>query len=86
MKVVLAALALAKEQAEKLAMQDDVKNEQQLEWTPPARQELILDFMVALAANSSWHNPELILGLAEDLADAYLTNAMKLPEIGPLKS
>lgn len=36
------------------------------------RPELVLMFMLALAANSSWNNPELILGLAEDLADAYL--------------
>lgn len=36
------------------------------------RQELILSFMLALAANPSWHNPELILGCAEDLADAYI--------------
>ena len=38
----------------------------------PTRQELVLKFMLALAANSSWNNPELVLGLAEDLADAYI--------------
>jgi len=36
------------------------------------RQELVLDFMLALAANPSWHDAELILGLAQELADVYL--------------
>lgn len=36
------------------------------------RKELILMFMMALAANSTWHSPEVILQQAEDLADQYL--------------
>jgi hypothetical protein len=40
----------------------------------PTRQELVLKFMLALAANASWHDSELILGLAGDLADAYLAS------------
>ena len=80
MEELLATLALAKKQAEKLAIQDDGKNGQ-LDWMPPSREELVLKFMLALAANPSWHEPGLIHALAEELVDVYLTNALKLPEI-----
>lgn len=86
MKELLATLALAKEQAEMLAMRDDVKNGKKLECVTPSREELVLKFMLALAANPSWHDPGLIHALAEELVDAYLTNVLKLPEIESVKS
>lgn len=38
----------------------------------PTRQELVLSFMLALAGNSTWHDPEIILNAAQELADEYL--------------
>lgn len=66
-------------------MQDDVKNGKNLECVTPSREELVLKFMLVLAANPSWHEPSLIHALAEELVDAYLNNVLKLPEIEPLK-
>lgn len=36
------------------------------------RPELVLMFMLALSANSSVSNPNIVLGMAQQLADAYL--------------
>ena len=36
------------------------------------RQELVLDFMLALASSPTWNDPEVMLGLAQDLADIYI--------------